>query len=897
MEKNKKESKTLKQLYFFGGICLCLFSVTLIMNVWYIARAITFLPGYLFGIGAYLIFLGIYALGMSFLFREKGIHFKSFWNYFGIILIFFAVIIGASAVALSKDNTVDTEVYKHCLGNFNSYLNYKTNKPLPFISNTNLNANAEGVLAEGEHDAIGYGGGLIGLIIVTAIGKVGKMGTFLTWLIVAVSALLGIFLLFKTQIINFVVKSFPNVSKKNKKVANSNENGVSINSSRTYESVPPQVVAPIQPAIGMSERISQSSAPVSTPLTGYEPPMEKRKPMISQPTPISNIPNANPYANIGVFTKARFVSSRFGASQPVQPQPQVVNESYQNPKPTFAPAPTPTPNEQPIERRVEQTYLDFDAKPQIDESLVKAQPTFQEPVFQQPQQTINPYANQQTPIKKAVKWVPPSSEMLETLVVDAELNENNAVAEQRMIAINTAFQEFRIGAQVDSYTVGPSVTRYNIKYDPSVSAKAIERIIEDISIRLGGVLARFEAVVEGQYTSGLEIPNSKITPVAFKEVFEQLPDVKKHPLAVAFGKSINGKIVSADFNDFPHILVAGTTGSGKSVFVNSLITTLIMRNSPDDLKLILIDPKQVEFTKYRDIPHLLCPVVNDANQAKLVLQKLVDEMNDRYALFSNAEGCTSLKEYNEYAAECGLEKIPYIVVFVDEYADLVDTCKELGQPIVSLGQKARACGIHMLIATQRPSTNVVTGVLKGNLPTHVALMTSSYTDSMTIVNEGGAEKLLGKGDMLVQTPLVSRVGMVRLQSCFIQRKEMVYVVGYLKEHYETHYNEKFMNLEDSSAQAGRMAVANGEVVEQYDAAEEAKYQGIKEWVLAQQYMSISRIQRECGVGFNRAGRFFIRMQNEGIVALEVEGNKGCPVLQPVESEYIPYSDEVRHFGY
>ncbi|MCF0108152.1 MAG: hypothetical protein HUJ59_04050, partial [Bacilli bacterium] len=168
---------------------------------------------------------------------------------------------------------------------------------------------------------------------------------------------------------------------------------------------------------------------------------------------------------------------------------------------------------------------------------------------------------------------------------------------------------------------------------------------------------------------------------------------------------------------------------------------------------------------------------------------------------------------------------------------------------------------------------------------------------MTIVNEGGAEKLLGKGDMLVQTPLVSRVGMVRLQSCFIQRKEMVYVVGYLKEHYETHYNEKFMNLEDSSAQAGRMAVANGEVAEQYDAAEEAKYQGIKEWVLAQQYMSISRIQRECGVGFNRAGRFFIRMQNEGIVALEVEGNKGCPVLQPVESEYIPSSDEVSHFGY
>lgn len=896
MDESKPKNKTLKYLYFFGGICLCLFSVTLIMNVWYIARAITFIPAYLFGVGAYGIFLFIYALGMSFLFREKGIHFKSKLTVLGLVLLFFAIVIGISAGFANSENPTISE-FNHCLGNFKQYASFRTKKPLAFISDFNFNADPiEGTLPDGEK-TIHFGGGVIGIAIVNGLGKLGTFGKILTWLMVVVFALLGIFLMFKKPIINFVKKSFPNSSKKSGK----NKNDEEFN--RVMDSLPVAVSAEARlyhsVSNGLNRESAPASVPTSAPLTGNEPPMEKRKPMVSQVTPVSY--NSNAYANIGVFTPARFNSSRFGNSQPVS-QPQMNNEPNPYVQKPFAPAPTPVapaPAPEPVERKVEQTYLDFDEKPQVNETLVRAQPTFQEPVFQQPvqpQPAVNPYASQQIPVKKAVKWVPPSSDMLETLMVDAERDENNAVAEERLAAINGIFQDFKIGAQVEGYTVGPSVTRYNIKYDPNVSAKAIERIVDDISIRLGGVSARFEAVVEGQYTSGLEIPNAKITPVSFKEVYEKLPDVKKHPLAVAFGKSINGDVICADFNDFPHILVAGTTGSGKSVFVNSLITSLIMRNSPDDLKLVLIDPKQVEFSKYRDIPHLLCPVINDATQAKLVLQKLVDEMNDRYAAFNNAEGCTSLKEYNEYASEHGLEKMPFIIVFVDEYADLVDTCKEIGQPVVMIGQKARACGIHMLIATQRPSTNVVTGVIKGNLPTHVALMTSSAVDSCTIVNEGGAEKLLGKGDMLVQTPLVSRIGMVRLQSCFIQRKEMVYVVGYLKEHYETHYNEKFMNLEDSSAQAGRAAVAAGEVAEQYDGAEEERYQAIKEWVTTQQYMSISRIQRECSVGFNRAGRFFLRMQAEGVVAQEVEANKGCRVLQPEEAEYISSSDELSHIG-
>ena len=217
------------------------------------------------------------------------------------------------------------------------------------------------------------------------------------------------------------------------------------------------------------------------------------------------------------------------------------------------------------------------------------------------------------------------------------------------------------------------------------------------------------------------------------------------------------------------------------------------------------------------------------------------------------------------------------MVFFDEYADMVDQCKEISMPVVSLAQKARACGIHMCIATQRPSTNVVTGVIKANLPTHVALMMASAVDSVTIIGEGGAEKLIGKGDMLVQSPLVSRVGVVRLQGCFIHRQEISRVIGYLKEHYPTHYDEKYLNLAQEAEQAANEYAQTTEFKEAAGNSEEERYQAIKEWVLTQEFMSISRIQRECAVGFNRAGRFFLRLQAEGIVGNETEGNKGCRV--------------------
>ena len=524
-------------------------------------------------------------------------------------------------------------------------------------------------------------------------------------------------------------------------------------------------------------------------------------------------------------------------------------------------------------------------KQEINEELVKLQPQYaplQEvdggassvgtPTYSEPEQEVK---------RERVVWVPPSEDILIEYQTDEQLELNEKVANERVEALNNILSDYKIGATISGYTIGPSITRFNVDYESNVSSKIVEKYVQDISRRLGGVIARFAPIVQGESYSGLEVPNATITTVGFKEVFTSLPDVKKHPLAVAFGKDISGKVISADFDEFPHMLVAGTTGSGKSIYVHSVISTLIMRNSPDDLKLVLVDPKVVEMKKYQDMPHLLTPIISDPEKAKVCIEKLCEEMNRRYDLFSTNGEVSNIKDYNKIAKEEGKDTLPYIIVFVDEYADLVGRCKEIYQPVVSLAQKARAAGIHMLLATQRPSADVVTGVLKGNIPTHVALMTSSPTDSVVILGEGGAETLLGKGDMLVQSPLVSRVGVVRLQGCYIQNKEIVNIVGYLKNHYRTVYDPQYLDLVDHSKETASNMINSGEYSDKVNGedSEEAKYQSIKEYVMGLEYVSMSKIQRDCMVGFNRAGRIFARLRQEGIVSMEQDGsNKGSKVL-------------------
>jgi len=493
----------------------------------------------------------------------------------------------------------------------------------------------------------------------------------------------------------------------------------------------------------------------------------------------------------------------------------------------------------------------------------------------------------------------PSLDLLRTYPANANQAQMELECQTRAATINQAFSDLGAGAQVVSYTIGPSVTRFDIQTDKDVSVSSLSRYVQDISVRLNGVATRFEEVVRGKSTSGLEIANSSTTTVSLKEMVSALPKGEKYNLYIPFGKSISGDYISADLSEFPHLLVSGSTGSGKSIFMHGLIMSLIMRNRPEDLKLVVVDPKRVEMGKYKDLPHLLCPIIKEPSQAKVCFQKLIDEMERRYTLFE-LSGVSNIRQFNtEYAPEAGFAKLPFIVVVVDEYADLVDTCKDIGDSVVRLAQKARAAGIHLVIATQRPSVQVITGVIKANLPVRVALSVSSAIDSMTILGQGGAEDLAGHGDMLVDCSLVARNGFTRCQGCFVDNKEIKAVVDDIKAQENVVYDPNFLDLVDHDAEVKGAAAAALTIdrAELKAKGDDDLYETIKIDIMAQEYTSISRIQRSYGVGFPRAGKIFARLQAEGVVAQQPDtasSSKGCRVLKhenPAPSENAGSSDQ------
>ena len=851
---------TNRQFAFFGGIFFVFLALICILNMWVVARAITLPFVYLFGLTAYFLFAYMLAQGAMLIVKKSAIKFKFSIKFVGVVLCFISI------------NLLLTAFYKptYSIATFGDY--FKTLDYILYPKFLNLFTNP-------------IAGGFLGVVLFEVLNNIATPVPFIIGFLVL---LVGLAFIFMNPILNLVTEHQNNKVKKPKKSGEKEhpEEGQDDAFHLTRDNT--------------SNVIRQASV-LETPVASEEPAPAPA------PVPISRgdmmaPSNMSFRGNDGVFTPAHFVPGVVpgdNSTSPMNtPKPPISNP---NPVPAEpAPAPVVPPVETPAPERSEQLTLDF-SEPSLDESLVTAQPVFEEPVSSTPAPAPAPQPVPAPTPKPKIKWIPPSAELLEVYEVSEANNANIEVAEQRCAAINRILADYSIRAETDGYTIGPSVTRYNIKYDYNVEIKSVERKVDDIARRLGGVMCRFEPIVKGTEYSGLEIPNARVVTVSFKDVYEQLPDPKKHPTAIAFGKNIQGEVVYEDFAGFPHLLVAGTTGSGKSVFVHSIICTLIMRNSPDDLRLVLVDPKRVEMVKYRELPHLLCPIINDPKQAKPLLDKLVEEMNKRYDKLAEGDGFSDIKEYNEYAVEHGLEKIPTIVAILDEYGDLVKTCKEITNPVLLLGQKARACGIHMLIATQSPTADIITTNVKSNLPTHVALSCSSYVQSTTILGEGGAEKLLGKGDMLVQCPRIERGVLTRLQGCYIANKEISRVAGYIREHYPPNYDENFMNLEeDPQPVDGQLFVANQGNNTAMDAQEEAKYQDIKQYVMTQQYTSMSRIQRECSVGFNRAGRFFNRLVQEGIVSPETEGNRGCRVLvhgtaigiETNNEGDIPVSDEL-----
>lgn len=422
--------------------------------------------------------------------------------------------------------------------------------------------------------------------------------------------------------------------------------------------------------------------------------------------------------------------------------------------------------------------------------------------------------------------------------------------------------DFKVRARVVAVTRGPSVTRFELEPAAGVKVSSVVNLADDIALRLAAPGVRIEAPIPGKSAIGIEAPNTKNDPVCFREVVEagSVRNAKEH-LCIGLGKDISGDIISADLAKMPHLLVAGSTGSGKSVCINTIIAGLLYRATPDEVKLILVDPKVVELSNYNGIPHLLTPVVTEPKKAASALHWAVAEMERRYKAFADSR-VRDIKTYNAQAAE----KMPYIVIIIDELSDLMMVAKvDVEDAILRLAQKARAAGIHLILATQRPSVDVITGIVKANIPSRIAFAVSSQTDSRTIIDMGGAEKLLGKGDMLYAPQGAGKP--TRVQGCFVSDDEVQRIVEFVRGRHSADYNEDV--IEQMNTAADEDSSASSDTPSAGEPVDEMLAKAIELAVDAGQ-VSISMLQRRLRVGYARAGRLVDEMTLRGITA-EAEG--------------------------
>ncbi|WP_297425126.1 DNA translocase FtsK [Clostridium sp.] len=431
---------------------------------------------------------------------------------------------------------------------------------------------------------------------------------------------------------------------------------------------------------------------------------------------------------------------------------------------------------------------------------------------------------------------------------------------------------FGVDAKVTQVTKGPSVTRFELQPSPGVKVSKIVNLADDIALGLAASGIRIEAPIPGKAAVGIEVPNGKQTPVFLREVLENDEFINsKKKLAFALGKDISGKCVVGDLSKMPHTLIAGATGSGKSVCINSLIISLLYKYNPEEVKLLMVDPKVVELNVYNGIPHLLIPVVTDPKKAAAALNWAVNEMTNRYKLFADS-GVRNMESYNELFNKGVIEqKLPYIVIIVDELADLMMVCpNDVEDYIGRLAQMARAAGMHLVIATQRPSVDVITGVIKANIPSRISFAVSSQIDSRTILDGSGAEKLLGKGDMLYYP--VGESKPLRVQGCFISEEEVEQVISFIKsEQGDINYEEDIID-HINSATDSKSAESN----ESSDDVDELLNEVIN-IVVEYGQASTSFIQRKFRIGFNRASRIMDQLEERGIIS-EKDGSRPRQVL-------------------
>ena len=507
---------------------------------------------------------------------------------------------------------------------------------------------------------------------------------------------------------------------------------------------------------------------------------------------------------------------------------------------------------------------------------------------------VSSNSNKEVPIVKNDDVVLPSSNEMEVPInTDYKLppisllkasknvssKENEVNAKNCISKLEEILKVFDISGKIVQVNIGPTVTQYELELKAGTKVSKLLSIQREIALALAAKDVRIQAPIPGKNTIGIELPNKVNAPVSFREVFSNMPAITdKTLLSVGLGKDIMGKVRYCEINTTPHMLVAGSTGSGKSVCINCIIASMLMRTKPSELKLVLVDPKKVEFSMYNGVPHLLTPVVTDAKKASIALKNIVVEMERRYDLFEATKN-KNITSYNEFCEKNPeYQKLPYIVVIIDELADLMlVAAKEVEDSIMRITQMARAAGIHLIVATQRPSTDVITGVVKANIPSRISFAVSSQIDSRTILDAGGAEKLLGKGDMLF-LPMGAN-SPTRIQGAYVSDEEIQAIVDYTISQQKAIYDESLTIDRGGSSSSGSAGDDNYESNDEYD---DPLYNEIVDFAVRTGKISASLIQRKYRLGYNRAARIIDLLEERGIIGPQ-NGSKPREVLVKLEN--------------
>lgn len=527
-----------------------------------------------------------------------------------------------------------------------------------------------------------------------------------------------------------------------------------------------------------------------------------------------------------------------------------------------------------------------DKKPIIHNSNEQVKITTIEELKKKPVEEIPEASEQQEPREKNqvnYSYKLPSLELLNK-PKKVDNSSDNAQVTDNITALEQVLRDFGITAKVTEVHIGPAVSQYELEVASGTRVNKITSINREIALALAKKDVRIEAPIPGKKTVGIEFANEKSNPVSFYEIMASREiQTSNNKLLVPLGKTIMGDIQTCPINKMPHLLIAGTTGSGKSVCVNGIICSILMRARPDEVKLIMVDPKVVELSVYNGIPHLMCPVVTDPKQASIALQKSVAEMEKRYRMFSQS-GTKNIEGYNEYVEKENkgkdnadkLDKMPYLVIVIDELSDLMMVAaKEVEDSILRITQKARAAGIHLIVATQRPSTEVITGLIKANIPSRISFAVGSGIDSRTILDQIGAEKLLGKGDMLYLP--IGQNNPIRTQGSFINDDEIGRLIKYTSEQQEGNlFDEEFLNL-DAKPEASQSHIDDQSASSVGD-PEADLYDQVVEFVIKSQQASISKIQRKFSIGFNKAATMIDKLEENGIIGPPTGNAKPRAVL-------------------